>query len=75
MTPLTKPMPGIGFVVWVFYFHFNFAKTFFWAHDITSDDAIIRRTEIVAFCVIDKQGQKAFSLVVGPIKVMIGVLC
>jgi len=68
-------MAGIGFCLWNFYIHFNFAKTLTWASDKKDDDGeTMRRTELLAFCIIEKKGLKAFSIVIGPIKIMVGVV-
>lgn len=75
MKPLTGPRTGLSFGIWRLYFNFNFARSWTWARDKTDLDGKTKRTtELLAFCIVQECGLIAFTLIVGPIMVIVGFL-
>jgi len=69
MEDLTKPMSGYPIWVGPLILHINWAKSFLWA----SDHNEVRRTELIALCLIELDRKKAVSLTFGPLKIVCGI--
>lgn len=69
MKPLRKPMSGLGFGVWIMYFHINLARDFTWAEDVEGK----RRTYIFDLSIIQMEEMHALCLTILPLKIMVGI--
>lgn len=69
MTHIRKPGPGLWLNVWRICLHLNFARSGTWANNQNGT----LRTELLAICLVQKEGLSAVSVVIGPVKIMGGL--